>query len=287
MKDENSPCLRPLICPICDDPLEQVGRVLRCGRSHAFDIAREGYVNLVLGHKRPKIAGDDKAMLRARRRFLEQGHYDFLSTAVTEIVSSYLAGIVDRESAVLDVGCGEGYMIGRLQSRLPGQTCLFGLDVAKEAARMAANKQPNARFLVADINRKIPFATKSIDVLVNIFAPRNPAEFARIVLPGGLLLVVIPHPDHLASLRVDLGLLGIEPDKQERVKAQLNNEFRFTKTRSAKVNLTLNQPMLVDLVQMTPNYWHLDSAKKTRLKSRTSFQTTAHFELLIFKKRDS
>jgi 23S rRNA (guanine745-N1)-methyltransferase len=240
----------------------------------------------MLGHKRPKIAGDDKAMLRARRRFLEGGHYDFLSTAVTEIVLPYLAGLITPETAVLDVGCGEGYLIGQLQDRLPSQTCTFGLDVAKEAARMAAKKQPNTRFLVADINRKIPFATNSIDVLLNIFAPRNPAEFSRIVLPGGMLLVVIPHPDHLASLREDLGLLGIEPDKEERVKAQLIDEFRFAETRSARINLSLDQPMLVDLVQMTPNYWHLDSAKQTRLKRMTTFQTTAHFELLSFMKRD-
>ena len=36
-----------LICPICQLPLTQEGRSLRCGRNHSFDMARQGYVNLL------------------------------------------------------------------------------------------------------------------------------------------------------------------------------------------------------------------------------------------------
>src|SRR5579859_299613 len=67
-----------LTCPICRAPLSESGRTLRCPRGHAYDVTREGYVNL-LARQRP---GDTREMLTARRRFLERGHYGALSDAL-------------------------------------------------------------------------------------------------------------------------------------------------------------------------------------------------------------
>jgi len=283
MNDETMPCVRPLTCPVCHQPLNLQDGNLRCDQNHSFDLAREGYVNLLLGHKRPKIQGDDRVMLAARRRFLDNGRYRPLSDAINKIVLDYLAG--NGEPIVLDVGCGEGHYLGQLRPLLPAGNCTFGLDVAKEAARLAAKRYPASRFVVSDVNGRIPFADQSIHILLNIFAPRHPAEFARIVAPGGLLLIVIPGPDHLCELRADLDLLDIEAEKRSRIVQQMVGLFTLKKVQALVIDLDLTQPNLTDLVQMTPNYWHMTPQKQTRLQETAHFHTAAHFEILSFTKK--
>ena len=284
MKDETIPCVRPLTCPVCHQPFNLQGRSLRCEQNHSFDLAREGYINLMVGHKRPKIQGDDKVMLAARRRFLGNGRYQPLSDTINKIVLDYLAG--NEESVVLDIGCGEGHYLGRLQSSLLSDACTFGLDVAKDAARLAAKQYPSSRFIVADVNRRIPFADQSVHVLLNIFAPRNLIEFARIAAPEGLLLIVIPGPDHLRELREELALLDIEVEKRMRILEQMASLFALQKTQSLAIDLDLTQPDLTDLVQMTPNYWHLTPHKQAQLQELSHRRTTAHFEILTFLKAE-
>jgi 23S rRNA (guanine745-N1)-methyltransferase len=281
MNDERTPCVRPLTCPVCHQPLNLQDRNLRCEQNHSFDLAREGYVNLILGHKRPKIQGDDRVMLAARRRFLARGHYDALSQTIIKIVLDHS---VEQDAGVLDIGCGEGYYLGQLQPLLPAGACSFGLDVAKDAVRLAAKRYPASRFIVADVNGRIPFADQSIHVLLNIFAPRHPAEFARIAAPGGLLLVVIPGADHLRELREALGLLDIEAGKQQRITGQLAGLFTLQNVQPVTIPLDLHQPDLTDLVQMTPNYWHLTPERRAQLQAMTRLPTTARFELLAFLK---
>ncbi|MCP4424571.1 MAG: methyltransferase domain-containing protein [Chloroflexi bacterium] len=277
-------CVRPLICPICDFPLELTGRALACVNRHSFDIAREGYVNLLTGRKRPKILGDDKVMLQARRRFLENGRYAALSNIINQTVLTHLEEKRGEETAVLDIGCGEGHYLGQLQPRLPAAACAFGLDAAKDAARLASRRHPAARFIVADVNRKVPFANGSVSVLLNIFAPRNPAEFARIAAPDALLLIVIPQPGHLRALREAFGLLDIESEKKQRVIERLDGRFTLQHSQPLTLKLDLTQPDLIDLALMTPNYWHLMPQKQAQLQALPHFQTAARFEILTFVK---
>ena len=223
---ENGRCVWPLICPVCDARLAQVGNTLQCPQAHSFDVAREGYVNLLLaGRKRPKILGDTKEMLQARRSFLAQGFYDPLSDAINKRVYNHLTNQRHSDASfptcVADIGCGEGYFLNRLKHHLDHQlerddVCYFGIDISKEAARLAAKRYKEMRFVVANVNQKVLFSNNSVQVLTNIFAPRNAAEFDRVITWDGLLLIVIPSPRHLANLRSELNLLSlsIEPDKQ-------------------------------------------------------------------------
>ncbi len=281
MKNETMPCVRPLTCPVCYQTLNLQERSLRCEQNHSFDLAREGYVNLMVGHKRPKIQGDNKVMLAARRRFLGKDHYQPLSDAINKIVLAHLS---EQTGVVLDVGCGEGHYLGQLRPLLPTGTCTFGLDVAKEAARLAAKRYPASRFVVSDVNGRIPFTNQSIHVLLNIFAPRHPAEFARIAAPGSLLLIAIPGADHLHELRQELDLLDIEAEKHLRIVAQMTGLFALQETQFLTFDLDLSQPDLTDLVQMTPNYWHLTPERQAQLQAMTRLPTTACFELLAFLK---
>jgi 23S rRNA (guanine745-N1)-methyltransferase len=278
----------PLICPVCGAGLAQEGNTLRCAQSHSFDIAREGYVNLLLVKKKLKILGDTKEMLRARRAFLERGHYRPLSDAINRRVHDHLArtGPAIVHTNIAEVGCGEGQYIGRLRGRLKrDDVCYFGLDISRDAVKLAAKRHPGIRFVIAGINKRILLEDRSIQVLLNIFAPRNSTEFDRIITHDGLLLVVIPNPNHLEDLRASLGLLGLEADKRERTVEQFDGVFALSQEQSIEYEMALDQETLSNLVRMTPNAWHLTEETMRKLNSLQSAQTTASFRVLQFTRR--
>ncbi|MBA2287104.1 MAG: methyltransferase domain-containing protein [Ktedonobacteraceae bacterium] len=283
-------CIDLLTCPLCGAGFMQEDRALKCANRHAFDIAREGYVNLLLG----KARGDTREMLLARRNFLERDHYRPLSQAINEHIYQYLGGRAGRESeyggcAILDVGCGEGYYSGNLvrnlEQRLPAThiRCL-GLDISKDAVKMAARRAHAGEgcFVVADVTERLVVADRSLHVLLNIFAPRNPAEFARVVVPGGMLLIAIPGPSHLLSLRSTLKLLDIEKDKQRHVVAQFQDLFTLVTVSPVTYELHLHSQDIVNAVKMTPNYWHMSEQNRAAAEGIELLHTEAEFTCLIF-----
>jgi 23S rRNA (guanine745-N1)-methyltransferase len=283
-------CLMPLICPVCEGQLSNVDKTLRCPEAHSFDISREGYVNLLpAGRKQPRLLGDTPDMLRSRRTFLEQGHYNPLSDALNKHIYEYLVNHPDlRLSTYLtDVGCGEGYYLGRLKQYLDSclnqaDICYFGFDISKEATKLAARKYKGVTFAVADTNRKILLSSHSTQVLLNIFAPRNPLEFHRILTHDGLLLVVIPGANHLIELQLELALLEIQKNKQQFLVEQFNGMFKLKEEQPLEYKIELNGGELVDLIKMTPNYWHISKESWPDLKGLDRVQTTVSFIILKF-----
>ncbi|MEZ4645517.1 MAG: methyltransferase domain-containing protein [Chloroflexota bacterium] len=282
-------CIRPLICPVCHSPLAAHELALRCEQGHSFDRAREGYVNLLLSRKKlPDTVGDAAFMLQARRRFLDSGAYAALHTAVNQLAYASLTNQPECVS-VLDAGCGEGYYISQLGQflahRMPETAvCTFGTDIAKTAVKLAARRDPATQFLVADTNQFIPCADESLHLLLNVFAPRHPVEFARVLAVGGHLLIVIPGPEHLAQLRAQFGLLDIEPEKQPKLVTQLADYFTLQQEQSVVFSLQLDKQQFNDLVQMTPSARHLSLAQQQAMQEIPSFTTVAQFQLLLFRK---
>src|SRR5437660_595749 len=109
-------CTHLLACPVCNAALARGDQTLKCANRHSFDIAREGYINLL----RKKLPGDSREMLQARRDFFEHNHYHPLSAMLNELVSSHIHNI-SSPITILDAGCGEGYYLGRLQQYLMQQ----------------------------------------------------------------------------------------------------------------------------------------------------------------------
>lgn len=296
-----------LTCPVCELPLARGERVWRCPRGHSFDRAREGYVYLTSSRQ----PGDTRDMLRARRAFLERGHYAPLAEALSALAVAHYAALSPgkRLLGTLDAGCGEGYYIGRVQRALAAQASTgygeqastgrpydseappcFGLDVSRDAARLAAKRYPAVTIVVADVRGRLPFASASLGLLLDVFAPRNPAEFARVLAHGGVLLVVIPAPEHLAELRAALPLLGIEAEKQQQVERRLAAAgFALRETRVLELALRPDAADLAALLAMTPNAWHADVAT---LAARVSacdptMAITAAFRVLVFARTGS
>lgn len=259
----------PLICPVCESALEMAPSAARCAQGHSFDVAREGYVNLLPPQHRTRgIDGDHAEMLHARRRFLEAGHYLPLHEAVTDMAVQALAEQTTRGASgahsrfALEVGCGEGYYVGGLATRLAGEHDVraMGTDLSKHAARLGAKRYPDVLFFVADVNRRLYVASGSVALLLDVFAPRNHEEFARVVQPSGSMLVVIPSETHLASLRDRLGLLGVQEDKERRVIDRFSADFGLAERVEVEFPIHLTAEAVGDLVAMGPNYWHRDAA---------------------------
>lgn len=284
-------CLTPLItCPICHMHVTRVGNSLKCERSHTFDISKEGYVNL----QRTKLSGDTKEMLIARRNFLERGHYAPLVTMLHELIADYLhrqeqlQGVLP-DCNLLDIGCGEGYYLGEIQRTLTrafaDTTCCYvGLDVSKDAIRMAAKRYRDVHFVVANVKERLPFANDAFHILLNIFAPRNSDEFVRITMLGGIVIIVIPTPVHLAQVRNRLRLLQIEENKQAHVTEQLAPHFTLMRTNTLAYTVHLQQAEIVQAVMMTPNYWHLSEEQRAELATLQEIETSIGFTCLLFER---
>ncbi|MDP2341902.1 MAG: methyltransferase domain-containing protein [Deltaproteobacteria bacterium] len=201
-------------------------------------------------------------MLQARRRFLGSGAYAPLAQALIAHLPEPSAGN-RKEQVVVDVGCGEGYYSSAIDAHLQS-TCVLGVDVSREAVRLAAKEHTRSmsegpHFLVGDIKQGLPIKTEAVDVVVNVFAPRNPAEFARVLTAGGALLVAIPNAEHLQELRERFGGIGIEPDKEAHVIEQLAPSFSVEATAVWRQTLALPASAVRDLLHMTPSHHHVQA----------------------------
>jgi len=248
----NGDITRHLTCPICGDPLDPTPGALRCPAGHSFDLARQGYVNLGTG--RVIHTGDTAEMIAARDAFLQAGHFDPIGRALAEAAAPALVG---EAPLIVDAGAGTGYHLGTVLDAAPGAVGL-ALDAAKPAVRRAARAHPRAAAALADTWSRLPVADGAASVVLNVFAPRNGAEFRRILHREGVLLVVTPASDHLAELVAALGLLQVAPDKPGRVQASLGGSFTLARTDALRWPMQLSRAEIAALVEMGPSAWHRD-----------------------------
>ena len=150
---------------------------------------------------------------------------------------------------------------------------------------MAAQRYRQVTFIVANLKARIPFADGSVSALLNIFAPRNAAEFARVLAPGGLLLVVLPTPRHLAEARAAFALLDIQPEKERLVRESFAEHFTLAGSEPLDYSLTLEGQSLAALIAMTPNARHVTAEMLERARQAAAFIVTASFTLLRFVRR--
>lgn len=287
MIDGALPYLR---CPVCAQDLRRAGGSLRCDRGHSFDLARQGYVELSAGPL--PHGGDTPEMVADRAAFLAAGHYAFIAGALAGRVLAHdpaasppghetpaptltdqarahdpapparahdPAAPAGSRSLIVDAGTGTGDYLARVLDVVPSAAGL-GLDVSKPALRRAARAHPRAAAVRADLWRRLPLADGAASVILNVFAPRNGAEYRRVLRPGGLLLVVTPAAEHLAELIAAHGLLGVDPDKAARVSEALGDHFTVESATLLRRELRLTATEARTLIGMTPSAHHVEVA---------------------------
>jgi len=278
-----SDAIRCLACPVCAEPMDADGAVLRCRSGHSFDVAREGYANLLPGGARPGTA-DTAAMVSARAAFLASGHFapiaDALSSAVAAALSPRAAG------CVLDVGAGPGYYAAAVLEALPGRAGL-ALDISKHAARRAARAHERLAAVVCDAWSRLPVQTGAAAVVLDVFAPRNADEFHRVLAPGGVLVVVTPTPRHLEELASALPMVRVDPDKADRLGRTLGERFVEVASEPVDRVLELSRDDAVRLVAMGPSAHHADLADVGERAARipAPIAATLSVSVSVFRRR--
>lgn len=240
-----------LVCPHCGQALRLVERVAGCQQGHRFDLARQGYLNLMT---QAAGANADTAEMVARRvEFLASGHYQPIVDAVAAAVRT----VAPRR--LLDVGAGPGYYLARVLDQLASDGVPaegLGLDISTAAAKRLAKCHPQVAAVVADAWQPWPVAQTSVQAVLSIFAPRNVAECDRVLTEKGVVVTVTPLPDHLAQAREQFGLMGIQPDKEERLSETMAPLFVAADRQEVRLDLELSPEQVAAVVGMGPNALH-------------------------------
>ncbi|SLM90041.1 Ribosomal RNA large subunit methyltransferase A [Corynebacterium casei] len=251
---------------------------------HSFDVAKQGYVTLAPGAGL-KHKGDDADMVTAREAYLSKSHFAPFVEAVTGAVQNALDSTVSAddvpEPALLEVGAGTGYYLSHTLDSIEGARGV-GLDISPHAARHLAKCHPRVGAVIADVWDRLPLRDESINAISVVFAPRNPAEFQRVLAPGGQVIVLTPQAGHLDELRDPLGILGVEEGKVERM---YNQAVGYLEQAADPVNLAyaiqLDKESIAAQVAMSPSARHI-SAEELAERMAALPQTmcvTAHARL--------
>ena len=263
-----------LLCPICGAQLNQRDARYVCPKNHSFDVARQGYVNLLaVQQKHSRNPGDTREQVLSRREFLEAGHYAPIAEALIETAKSL--GISGR---ILDVGCGEGYYSARLADALDSP--LTGLDISKEAVRCAAAKYKGKQWLCATAAH-IPVEDGSVSLLTSLFALTLPEEFRRVLQPGGYYFQVLAAEDHL------LGLKSIIYDQLHHKEKDTVPElpgFVLVKSVPIRFSFTVEGRQVQELFSMTPHVFRIGKEGAQRLRKTETLTDTASCVLNVYRR---
>jgi 23S rRNA (guanine745-N1)-methyltransferase len=247
-----------LRCPTCGAALTGDGGAVRCAQGHAFDLARQGYLSLVAGG-RAAPAGDTADMVAARQSFLAAGHFQPLATKLADL----LEHAFDGAGVVVDLGAGTGWYLARVLDRFP-EAAGLALDVSKPALRRAARAHPRAAAVGCDAWGPLPLRDHAAAAVLNVFAPRNPAEIARVLRPAGAAMIVTPGDGHLQELVAPLGLVRVDPDKDERLARQLAGRLEPVEREELRWRIRLDRDGARAAAAMGPSAFHVETDELDR-----------------------
>lgn len=276
-----------LKCPVCDAPLASGTRSAACPQNHTFDIARSGYLNLLLPNKKhSREPGDSPAMLRSRRAFLQAGHYDRIASATHAAVTEVLSG--RAHANIADFGCGEGFFLAGLKRDLDRAAIRphgwFGVDISRTGVRMATTYDRQVRWVVASLHES-PFLPQSLDVVLSMCAPIAVADLRRVVRQDGALVTVTPGADHLDALRA---LIYPSVVPHEPTPALMAGDTHFNRSGSTRVRypIALNsRDDISHLLAMTPYYWNISRETKAMVDACSRLDLTVDVYVNVFRPR--
>jgi 23S rRNA (guanine745-N1)-methyltransferase len=263
-------------CPVCGTDMSLgESASLCCSNKHSFDLARQGYVNLLPG--KAKASKYDQILFKSRLALHQSGFFSELLSALASAISTYVSFNPGEQLVILDAGCGEGSHLAHLVTQISSQgqqTLGIGLDIAKDGIRLAAATHSGLLWCVADLARS-PLQAAQFDVILNILSPANYAEFRRLLKPGGMVIKVIPGPNYLQELRTILYADSSKESYQNEDSLQhFAQQFELLDSQHIDYQQELIAATLGHLLQMTPLAWSaqpaaLEAVRQTGLKHIT------------------
>jgi ubiquinone/menaquinone biosynthesis C-methylase UbiE len=128
---------------------------------------------------------------------LEEHHWWF--QGMRRITAALLDGrLPAKPLRILDAGCGTGLMLSWLRARHPGSSS-YGVDISSEALHYCSRR--GEKLLIQSSVAELPLPSDFFDLVVSFDvldrftlseAGRPLGELARVLKPGGLLLVRAP-----------------------------------------------------------------------------------------------
>lgn len=263
-----------LICPLCGEYLEKQDRAFVCPNRHSFDIARQGYVNLLTVQQKHSLApGDTREQVLSRRAFLEAEFYAPILQALVNTAKKY--GVTGE---ILDIGCGEGWYSAKLSAALG--LPLTGLDISKEAVRCAAAKYKDAQWLCATAAH-IPVPDASAGLLTSLFALTLPEEFHRVLTPGGFYFQVLAAEDHLLGLK---SIIYEQLHHKEKDTVPQIPGFERLESIPIRFSFTAEGAQIQNLFSMTPHVFRIGKNGAERLAKTQRLEDTASCVLNVFRR---
>ena len=296
-----------LLCPVCKQTLASDDNDKRwvCENNHSFDRAKQGYLNLLLSHKKKsKNPGDSQEMVVARQEFLNTSFYRPISDTLNQLVVEKLFQLPEGKKHLLDIGCGEGYYTQRLQDGLNDHLIdhtLYGLDISKDAVLAAAkrsklknheanlannsdaesNTRQSIEWLVAS-GIDMPIEDHSIDIATCLFTRLMPESYQKVIKDNGYLICVTTGEEHLIELRRYL-YDEIKPSFFAPEKT-LAEHFTLASKHQVKYQNTLSsQKQIQDLLLMTPHQWRARAENRETLLKLNELEVTVDAQVSIFK----
>lgn len=244
-------------CPICQESMtiQEQGRMV-CSANHSFDIAKQGYINMLTHGAASKYS---KELFESRKMVIDSGIYDEIEDKIIELIAP--------AQTVLDTGCGEGSHLARIMAEKKGIG--VGIDIAKEGILAASRHYPEQIWCVGDL-AKSPFAKSSFDAILNMLSPANYEEFKRLLTPGGCVVKVVPQSRYLHELRAQL---YADSDKESYSNDQIVARFKESFMEVSVKRITYTTPFATELIsallEMTPMGWHKKEGAAIRLNEIT------------------
>lgn len=251
-----------MICPLCKKPLEKKGKSYLCPSAHCFDLAKQGYVNLLSVKEKSSLdPGDNKEMILSRRKVLDRGYYRVIGDKIKEILEKI------APKKVLDLGCGEGRIIRYL---LDDKIEFFGVDISKHALQSASALDKKSTYAVASVT-SLPFEDGYFDLIINAFAPLKETEGKRVLKEGGYLIKITPAPYHLYQLKE-----AIYPSPYLNPETEGIEGFTLVEEWILEDVFQASGEVLDSLLQMTPYFYKtpphlLEKVKGATIATRLSY----------------
>ncbi len=261
------------ICPKCKKELTLVDKSYKCRDGHCYDVAKKGYVNLLMSQvSKDRHHGDDKLMARARAEFLSKGYYEPLA----EAICSEITGV-----SLLDVGCGECYYLSFIKDKYPSLLCC-GIDISKEILEVASVRtKPRGIKTAVATGANLPLADGSFDAILSVFAPVTDGEFYRVLKNDGIIVRVTPARAHLFELKAcvyDNPLYNDDSDLSL-------DGFEIVKNKEIKYTFECNNEDAKNLFTMTPYYYKTSPKDIQKLEKVDTLKITADFFVTVYKKQ--
>ena len=269
--------MKPILsCPVCGAPLSVCERSYVCPARHSYDIAKQGYVNLLLGNS-AAVHGDNALMVSARTRFLSAGYYAPLAKALATQVARY----APKACVLLDVGCGEGYYTEWTTNAIKDRGGdVYAFDISKEAVKATAKRRLGATTFAASAY-EVPVLDGSIDLATLLFSPFCREELLRVLKKDGILVIAYPGEKHLWELKqavYDTPYLNQPEDTAIEGFSLLEEQI------ISKEIFLPNGQAISDLFSMTPYYYKTSEKDKEKLSSLETLSTQIEFHLCAYKK---